>query len=943
MRRLLISTFAIVCALASWAATRAEYAYGLKATQDGDNATFTFSVTGAVMDSRIILTSSSNGSSIEIPVGAINAAGTKAVEYNMSGLAGDYTWKVEVTTEAIPNSKRILDVPDSRSSVYRGGVVCISDPQADSFGYTVIGMGMGKGFTVYDPVGNKVSTTIPASTVCNASHKQSPYRGGELDGMAVFADYSDAYSAYHVFDPLNPSTTPKNLLAAEGFQRYTSSPPSGYTSGIWANSDKTVITGGNATCAAFYKDAQGTHLITLGEDINPANSLVRYTLDANGKISSAPDKDYTDATTLLGATRDCDVIAIENGFFVCDLSASTNSATYPTFFYCDYDGNVLAKSSDITQLAGSYSGIAINASRNLLAVVGYGTSSTSSNTTASANRLYIYKITWNDNVPSFEEVNALGIPTATNALSWACLRFDPADNLWAYYDHYGYVLYGLQNTSPQSHTTPAKTGNTVSGTLANGSGLRALAYDLSYKTENYLYYFTYSLSADAKSVVFKFTDPDDGSIKHEIQVADEHTTKGEHTVELDLNQLAKGKDYLWTIEVEAYPSGEYAQLATFDTTTSAHGSVIPVTEPNSMWFGYTLTASGNNGQFILYNPALGVHSNGSPNRFGNIFGSPYRGTFHNGYAYVANNDAATSGIYKVDLSDLGNVNLIFGGDRNITTGAFTFTDATTASGRTSCVAFQGTGVNTKLYTFDVKAEKPNCYTIGESDKITTAPTVLTYSGITWPNYNCDIITTKDGYFVSQSRSEGNNLAANPGFIYCNNANTVLYNSGDHTDIIPSCNSGIALNAQEDRFAVCRYGKGVVIDIFKITWTDGTPALTKLGEIPVPNTTWSQLRFDAAGNLHAYLAYAPLVNGVSTYSSSCYNVYSIVYPAATTTTCCPTKIAGGVSGVDIIQVGPAVDETPRFFNLQGVEVSADNLTPGIYIRVCNGTSTKVQVK
>lgn len=469
------------------------------------------------------------------------------------------------------------------------------------------------------------------------------------------------------------------------------------------------------------------------------------------------------------------------------------------------------------------------------------------------------------------------------------------------------------------------------------SGLRSLAYDLSYETKDHLYYFTYSLSADAKSVVFKFTDPDDGSIKHEIQIADEYTYKGKHTVELDLNQLAKGKDYLWTVEVEAYPSGEYALIATSNQTTSTHGSVIPVTEPNSKWFGYTLTASGNNGQFILYNPALDIHSQDTPNRFGNIPGSPYRGTFHNGYAYVANNDKPTSGIYKVDLSDLGNVDLRFNGTRNTTTGVFTFTDNTTGSGRTSCVAFQGSGANTKLLTFDVFGEKVNCYSIGESDMITTAPTVITLSGVSWSNYNCDIITTEDGYFVSQSRAADGHSTSVPCFVYCDNANKVLYNSGDHKDIIPSCSSGIALNAQGDRFAVCRRNVGI-IDVFQVTWTAGTPALTKLGEITAPESTWSQLRFDAAGNLHAYHGYAS-----GSVSSSCYNVYSIVYPAATTTTCCPTKIAGGVSGVDIIQVGPAVDETPRFFNLQGVEVSADNLTPGIYIRVCNGTSTKVQVK
>lgn len=440
------------------------------------------------------------------------------------------------------------------------------------------------------------------------------------------------------------------------------------------------------------------------------------------------------------------------------------------------------------------------------------------------------------------------------------------------------------------------------------SGLRSLAYDLSYETKDHLYYFTYSLSADAKSVVFKFTDPDDGSIKHEIQIADEYTYKGKHTVELDLNQLAKGKDYLWTVEVEAYPSGEYAQISTLkETTVTAvtHGSIIPVTEPNSEWFGYTLTGSGNG--FTFYDPALELSSEATTTSFNSV----ENGTFYNGYAYVANKDASTAGIYKVNISNLGNPEQLSSGTPN------------------TCVAFHGT----QLYTFDYTDTYINRYDIGTAAQIETAPTVIKLTGVSWFSGDVDIITTDNGYFASQTCSVVVHFKSCPGFVFCDYDNTVLYNSGDHTDIIPSCSSGIAINAQGDRFAVCRYNDGF-IDIFEVTWDAATPTLSKLAEITAPASSWSQLRFDPAGNLHAYH---------SSKSQACYNVYSIKYPAAVTTTCCPTQIAGGVSGVDIIQVGPAVDENPRFFNLQGVEVSADNLTPGIYIRVCNGTSTKVQVK
>lgn len=898
MRRLLFGTLAFVSALTSWAATRAEYAYGLQASQDGDVATFTFRVTGPVMDSRIILTSTIDNSTIEIPVGAIDAAGEQTINYDMSGLSGDYTWAVDVTTEAIPSSTRTpLDV--TRTSSYRGGVVCITDPQSDAFGYTVIGMATGIGFTTYTPGSTEAEGTyLSPSDAYHPTNIRSLYRGCELDGKAVFSDLSDIYSAYHVFDPLNPTAVTGNLLAADGFHRNVSS-------GIWvSNTDATVTTGGNSTCAAFYKDAKGTHLITLGEDINPANTLVRYTLDANGKISSTYDKRYTNATAR-ATSKDCEVIAIENGFFVSYLSSTTNTAAEPAFFYCDYEDNVKANSSDITRIKGSYSGIAINASRDMLAFVGRGVGLNTS------NRLYIFKITWNNNVPSFELVNDIAAPTNpnnTSTLAWASLRFDYADNLWVYYDHLGTCFYGIQNLNPQSHTTPAKTGNTVAGTMLIQSGIRALAYDLSchIDNENRLYEFTYSLSADAGSVVFKLTDPDTGVIKHEVKV--DGTTKGTHTVKLDLNQLEKNKNYEWTVEVEAFATGEYAKISTLkETTVTAvtHGSIIPVTEPNSEWFGYTLTGSGNG--FTFYDPALELSSEATTTSFNSV----ENGTFYNGYAYVANKDASTAGIYKVNISNLGNPEQLSSGTPN------------------TCVAFHGT----QLYTFDYTDTYINRYDIGTAAQIETAPTVIKLTGVSWFSGDVDIITTDNGYFASQTCSVVVHYKSCPGFVFCDYDNTVLYNSGDHTDIIPSCSSGIAINAQGDRFAVCRYNDGF-IDIYEVTWDTATPTLSKLAEITAPASSWSQLRFDPAGNLHAYH---------SSKSQACYNVYSIKYPAAVTTTCCPTQIAGGVSGVDIIEIEPAVEETPRYYNLQGVEVNADNLTPGIYIKVCNGHSTKVQVR
>ena len=159
MKKLIFMALAMMCAVASWAASRAEFAYDLRATQTGDIATFTFQVTGDVIDSRIILTSTSSFGSVEIPVGAVTAAAGASVNYDMSGLAGDYTWSVEVTSAAIESTGVAYKQEASkRATGYNGGVVIITDPEQDSFGYYVVGhspkSASGKGFDYFDPQGN---------------------------------------------------------------------------------------------------------------------------------------------------------------------------------------------------------------------------------------------------------------------------------------------------------------------------------------------------------------------------------------------------------------------------------------------------------------------------------------------------------------------------------------------------------------------------------------------------------------------------------------------------------------------------------------------------------------------------------------------------------------------------------------------------------------------
>ena len=920
MKKLILLALAMMCAVASWAATRAEFAYALSATQSGDEVTFTFKVTGDVTDSRIILTSTSSFGTVEIPVGPVTAATGASVTYNMSSLTGEYTWSVEVTSPAIATTGiAYQDESTTRSTGYRGGVVIITDPEQDSFGYFVVGHSKQNGFDYYDPQGAKAASGLHGSEF-SATSSQSPAHGDQLRGKAVFPDWSDAHSGYYIINPLNSATAPVQMLQGE---RQTTAVTGSHTAGAFQYNS--TIIGGGSSAVAFQGSGENTVMYSFVEDITATgfgqDKLMKYTIGTSDQITAAPTCLNSSSTIMSGSG---DIIVYGDGFFATNNNTTSqgNKSTRPAFVYCDNTGAVKFNSSTLSEITSCGTGFAITADGSFAAFHNRGT-----------DKIFFYNVTWSGNVPSFTKAGEISTPAGD---AWSHLKFDPAGNLYAYLDKQGFTIYGFANDAPKA-TTPAKVADTVTGT-SDTRNTRAMAYDLNMtKADDYIF-FEYYLSADAKNVTFVFTDAEHNTKPIDLGAR----SAGRNQIYIPVSEF-DGKDCLWSIEVTAYPSGSYRQFASiaFDKN---YAGVIPVTDPNSPFFGYTLVALGANSGYKLYkpkpndtpdpniDPSFIISSTGNPNCFGtnpNYAGSPWRGTFFNGKFYVANDDAATSGIYFTDPSTLSVATQLFSGTRDEATGNFTF-GGTTVSGRTSCVAFQGSGADTKLYTLDCINKRVVRYDIGNETSINIAPTVFSMDRVR--NADADIITTDNGFFVAQRRGQGQNNTWAPAFVYCNNEGTILYTAGAHSDIIPSCNSGIALNAQGDRLAVCRDGAGY-IDVFQVDWAaDGTPSLTKVGEISSPATQWSHMRFDAAGNLHVY------------HKAKGYYVYSIAYPAAVTTTNYRLMVIhnNGVSGTDDIEVAPAADEPARIFNLQGIEMHGE-LAPGIYIRRTATKSEKFIVR
>ena len=99
-------------------------------------------------------------------------------------------------------------------------------------------------------------------------------------------------------------------------------------------------------------------------------------------------------------------------------------------------------------------------------------------------------------------------------------------------------------------------------------------------------------------------------------------------------------------------------------------------------------------------------------------------------------------------------------------------------------------------------------------------------------------------------------------------------------------------------------------------------------------TWSHLKFDIGNNIHAYLR-----------ENGGYYAFSLPSEAPVTRVAAKSiyEVTGSNSGVEEVSVEAEEVVAPVYYNLNGVRVNAENLTPGIYVKVVGEKATKVIVK
>lgn len=460
------------------------------------------------------------------------------------------------------------------------------------------------------------------------------------------------------------------------------------------------------------------------------------------------------------------------------------------------------------------------------------------------------------------------------------------------------------------------------------------------------YEVSYSLTGDAADVAVVLT-PAEGD---EVVFEQGAQTAGAHTYNIDLSALAENVNYNWGVRVTSKPNAQAGEVSSDANGLTVRGGVNVITDPEYDSFGYVAVGHGAAKGIDVYDPsgkkiATRVHKGHAT--FGGSANTnqsdPFRGAEREGKVIFAGWGDKSEGLIGFDPANpTAEPFPIFAGTHQ--SNGNHILDGVNLGGGNSGVGVVGTGENTYIYMFSEDHENGNGggatentlvrYKVGTSWVINTAPEVIGYKSML-ANTNVDVLGYGDGVFVSQVRGAGNNQSSVPVAMYIDADDEVTFNSADLYDEenggLTGGSSGVAITRDGKTFAIADEAKNV--KIYSVEWNGSTPKMTFQYNIAWGNTGWSNLRFDFAGNLHAYQR-----------EQGGYHTYALVDSNPVVTT--PAKkalVISNASGVSDITVENATNGEAVYYNLSGVRVAAENLQPGVYVKVQNGKSTKVVIK
>lgn len=487
---------------------------------------------------------------------------------------------------------------------------------------------------------------------------------------------------------------------------------------------------------------------------------------------------------------------------------------------------------------------------------------------------------------------------------------------------------------------------------------KAFAYALqAVAGENGEYTITYKSTCDAKAAALVLTDAEGVESTIELPAP----VKGENTAIVNLADKAEGK-YTWAINITSESEADgivFSEGKYWEEAVENHGGVVFMSDTDYDTYGYIVIGMGLSKGYAVYSPEgelvnqemahVGEGSTANKN-------STFRGDDLRDKAVFADWSDANSGYWVVNPLNLDepryNMLLPEGATQEKNTGAVTYNGVLTGSGSIT-VAFAGKGEETVMFGYDEDIYKNQVvmYNLGTSNYVMEAPVLSKVGPYASYSLNCDIKPVDPAHaWISMGRANGNEGGSLVCLAYYEISKDEMTDDDGETQYVYSSeqlwsSSGLDLFADgtNGAFAVSPDGKTIVADsqngnliyVLDVTTNEyGEPEVTLNRSIERTPITASlgrgQMEFDAAGNLH-------YTNG----QEREYQVWALQGESVATTAAKTGDVIAIGSGVE--DLNAAENGAVEYYNLNGVRVAAENLTPGIYVRRQGATATKVLVK
>lgn len=487
----------------------------------------------------------------------------------------------------------------------------------------------------------------------------------------------------------------------------------------------------------------------------------------------------------------------------------------------------------------------------------------------------------------------------------------------------------------------------------SGKGIQAAQYDITLPAPVYAdrSHFAYDLNAvkngSSKYIItFKSTgDAAGATLVLTNAVTDEASyvelgkvVKGYNSFDLDLSAYANDwVHYKWAIELHNYEIAE--DIVTEPVAIGGNrGGVVCMVDPQYPSYGMTVVALTKNGGFDIYNQ-LGEKTHSAIHAHNAAMGGekannscPMRGRQRENTAQFASWGDAACGVVGLDFDDLDKEPFCVFEGTNTGDGTIMNGDIKVGSG-TPGMAYAGVGEGTILFTFDedifgnALAGNP----IGTA--MTTGKAAENWGfGSAMANTNVGLLGTEKGLFFSQTRANGMDPNVY-GLAYISlEDKDIIWRAADEAEADPeflkTATGGIDINPSGDLLAVSTY---TGINVYILGWDGDKPVLEpyKVIDSPYQSGQYTTVRFDAGNNLH-------VIHQTNGY-------YQVIMadqePISVTKGIGTLCLTTGVENVAVeAEAGDAV-----YYNLNGVKVNGNNLTPGVYVKVVGKVATKVVVK